>query len=261
MFVVAFLVPLLALASWFVLAATNRCNLFHNLGYVSLAKGTLAARSQLGAAERWFSESLAQCPAASATFGLGQSFSRLGRQSPAIAALSDGEERADLRRFLIGRLYEEMGQEEDAWREYRSLPLDAAAHFYKLGSRAEEEGDFRKALQYYSISTTINPAAFKSYYGAAFVYWRELGDRDNATRMIRQGLAVDPTSSAQRDFYRGLLCYYQGKTGCAVEAWVAAVRNPSRIDSGPDPRSLAYEMLGRTLVASQPPRRIAAVFR
>lgn len=250
----AFLVPLFILIVWSVSATSNRCNLFQNLGYVSLAKGTLAPpRTRLEIAEGWFSRSLgANCRAPSITFGLGQSYSRLGRPSLAISALNDGEERGGLRHFLIGRVYEEMGREEDAWREYGKLPHDAAARFYKLGDRAEKEGDFQKALRYYSVSMAINPAAFKSYYGAALVYWRRLGDEEKAAEMLREGLAVDRTQSAQRELYRGLLCYYERDVDCAVAAWVSAFNYPLRIDDGPDPRSLAYEMLGRALLAGRP---------
>ncbi len=254
--VLAFLAPLLVLTMWFAPSAQGRCTVYKNAGYIYLAKGTVAPpQTQLQSSAAWFSAALASgCQAAPVTFGLGQAYAGLGRPQAAIAALDDGNARGDMRRFLVGQIFDRSGQEEDAWREYRSLPLDAAAHFYKLGNRAEARGDLRAALRYYSVSTTINPAAFKSYYGAAYVYWQELGDEEQAVRLIRQGLAVDPTSSDQRDFYRGLLCYHEQKMDCALAAWTAAARNPSKIGTGPDPRQLAYEMLGQTLVARQPAR-------
>ncbi len=261
----AFLVPVLALLVWFVSAAPNRCSLYENLGYVYLAKGTLAPpRTQLRTAEHWFSESLvAGCQAAPATYGLGQVYSGLGQTAAAVTAFRSGDEHADLRRFLIGKLYDDMGREADASREFETLPRDAAAHFYRLGNRADSAGDAQKALYYYSLSATINPAAPKAYYASAFVYWRRLGEQDKAAQMIRRALAVDPTPSAQRELYRGLLCYYEDKMDCAQAAWASAARYPPSVDTGAGPQYLAYEMLGRALVASRtnPPRQGTVVFR
>ncbi|MGE5603126.1 MAG: tetratricopeptide repeat protein [Nitrososphaerales archaeon] len=245
----AFLVPLLALVLWFVSAASNRCELYQNLGYIYLAKGTLGPpRTQLGSAERWFSTALrSECQATPATFGLGQAYAGLGQPSRAVAALQGGAERMDLRHFLIGGLYEAMGRPEDAWRAYRTLPRDAAASFYRSGDAAEKRGDHQAALHYFSVATTINPAYPKALYAAAFIYWRRLGDTNKAVDLARQALAVDPKPSVERDFYQGLLCYYRHETACALAAWVSAAREPSTLDADSSPRYLAYEMLSRVL--------------
>lgn len=261
----AFLVPVFVLIVWFVSAIPNGCTLYQNLGFVYLAKGTLtSSRAEISTAEDWFSSALRrECQSASVTLGLGQANSRLGRLWQAIAALQDGDERAGLRHFLSGRIDEELGQGEDAWREYRKLPLDAAAHFYKLGSRAEAEGNIEEALHYYSVATAINPNAAKPYYGAAYVYWWHLGDEGGATEMIRRALTVDRTASAERDFYQGLLCHYEGDTGCAVEAWAAALWNPASLDANADPGHLAFEMLSRALNPGRTTtaRHFAALFK
>jgi tetratricopeptide (TPR) repeat protein len=245
----AFLVPLLALMLWFVSAASNRCTLFQNLGNVYLAKGTLAApRTQLGTAEQWFSISLrSECQTAPATFGLGQAYAGLGQPFAAISAFQDGAARSDLRHFLMGRIYEAMGRPQDAWREYRRLPRDAAAYFYRLGDSAEKQGDYQGAIHYFSVATTINPAYPKALYAAAFLYWRRLGETDKAVELARQALAVDPKPSVERDFYQGLLCYYQQETSCALAALVSATQETSSLDAGSSPRYLAYEMLSRVL--------------
>ena len=128
----------IVLVAWLIPAPRNRCILYRNLGYVYLAKGTLAARGDLDAAVRWFSASRpAGCDASAVTFGLAQSYAGLGRPAAAVSAFGQGGDRADLRRFFIGTLYEESGRTEDAGRIYRALPRDAAAYFNKLGARAD----------------------------------------------------------------------------------------------------------------------------
>lgn len=242
----AFLASLLALMVWLASTPFGRCAVYQNLGYVHLVKGTLASRVELSAAQKWFSSArFAGCASAPTTFGLGQAYARAGQPAAAISELQEEGDRNDLRRFLIGRVYEQTARRSDAWREYAQLPRDAAARFYRLGVSVEKQGDYAGALRYLSLATTINPAASKAYYRAAYVYWRELDDQDRAAEMIRQGLAVDQKPSVERDLYQGLLCYYEGKRNCAVAAWASAVNQPATLDPDANPRPLAIEMLTR----------------
>lgn len=242
----AFLASLLGLMVWFASAPTGRCSVYQNLGYVHLVKGTLGSRVELGTAEKWFSSALfAGCAGAPSTFGLGQAYARAGKPAAAVAALQGEGERGGLRRFLIGQVYQRTGRAGDAWREYAQLPRDAAARFYRMGTSAEAQGDYAEALRYLSLATTINPAASKAYYRAAYIYWRELEDPNRAAEMIRQGLAVDPKPSVERDLYAGLLCYYEQNLNCAVASWASAVNEKATLDPDANSRPLAVEMLVR----------------
>ena len=235
----------LGLLAW--AAPGSRCALAQNLGFAHLAKGALAQPAHLRAAERWFTTPPVDgCRTTDATsYGLGQAYARDGRPAAAIATLRDGQARAGLREFLIGRLYEAGGQRGAAWSAYRRLPRDAAAHFYGLAHRADEAGDYRQALYNLTIATTINPSSPKLYYRAAFVYWRRLDDAARAADMIRVGLALPQRPSVERDLYRGLLCSFEADPDCAAVAWASAVGESAVLEPALDPRRLASELLVR----------------
>jgi tetratricopeptide (TPR) repeat protein len=258
---VAVLVPALVLVIWFASAGSIRCNALRNLGYAHAARGTLGGpASALRTAEHWFSTSLgAECPAGPPTYGLGHAYAGLGQPYSAISFFASVEERTDLRRFLISRTYEAMGRNNEAWREYGKLPRDAAAHFNGLAFAADRQGDFDQALRYFAVSRIINPASPRSYYGAAFVYWRRLGDDDRALVMVRRALAVDDTASAESEFYRGLLCYWDNERECSLSAWSEVIAARPRADVGYETRFLAYEMLSRARAERGPERASPAL--
>ncbi len=253
----AFLVSLLALGVWLVSAGSLKCNLYRNLGYIHLAKGSLASSpGNLDAAERWFGISLREgCPAAPATFGLGHAYASLGEPAASVALFQQEGGRSALRRFLAGRAYEALGRVDDALREYGALPRDAAAYFVGLAALADREGRYEQALRYYSVARMINPSSTKPYYGAAFVYWRRLGDEERAAQFARQALMVETRTSFESEFYRGLLCYRMDQVDCARAAWSWAIRQKPRNDIQFDTRSLAYEMLSRSFVEAGRPER------
>ncbi len=249
----AVVAPLLALLLWFAAAPANRCSLYQNLGSVYLAKGTLASRANLATAVRIFtSPLLSECRSAAVTYGLGQAYARLGQAPAAIAALQSGTGRADLRHLALSKIYEETGRPDDAWFEYGKLPRDAAAYFYRLADQADRWGDTDRALHYLSVATMINPAYPKADYRTALIYWRRLGDQDQAAALIRRALAIDTKPSVERDFYQGLLCYYEDQTNCAVATWMSAVRETARVDPDANTRLLAYQMLSVALYEHGP---------
>jgi tetratricopeptide (TPR) repeat protein len=250
----ALLVPLLILGVWIAAGGSITCSLYRNMGYVHLAKGSIApSRAALRVAERWFASSIrAGCPLAPATYGLGHAYTQLDQQTDALSALAAADSRIDLRRLLATRAYEAMGRTDEARKEYRKLPRDAAAHFNGLALQADQEGDYEGALRYFSIARLINPGASKAYYGAAFILWRRLGDEERAALTIRQALAVDRSDSPERRFYEGLLCYREGRLECARVAWRVNVGEKSYPGAAFDTRLLAYEMLSRAQRASAP---------
>jgi tetratricopeptide (TPR) repeat protein len=250
----AFLVFVLALISWFVSASPARCDLAQNLGYAYLAKGTLTPQeAQLRTAQRWFTNPLlVGCLPAPASYGLGQTLSGLGQADAAVASLKDGNDRAELRHFLAGRIDEVRGRPSAAAAEYLQLPHEAAVHFYRLGALAQAAGDLQQALHYFSVSAMIDPTYPKAYYAAAYVQWRKLGNKEDAVESIRRGLAVDKGSSGERDFYQGLLCYYEDDTDCALAAWVSAFQKAPNPDTNNILRYLTYQMV--TLALRETPR-------
>ena len=214
---------------------------YQNLGYVHLAKGVfLQDSSSLATSEGWFLEAFQIGKERhSADIGLARGYIAEGKYLDAISSLEiKGDERDAFRHILLAQSYTELGMEEEAISQWKQLPAEAAYYFDALGGSFEAEQDYNKAAYYYEVSTYINSSDPKLFYDLAFIYCRRLPDPQKASEAIREALQNDKGESAQRDFYRGLLYYYEQDPDCALDSWKAAIKfEPDRFVN------LSYEMI------------------
>ena len=214
---------------------------YQNLGYVHLAKGVfLHNSSSLAASEGWFLQAFQISKENhSADIGLARGYIAEEKYLDAISSLEiKGDDRDVFRHILLAQSYSEMGMKAEAISQWEQLPAEAAYYFDALGRSFEAEQDYNKAAYYYEVSIYINSSDPKLFYDLAFIYWRRLPDPQKASEAIREALQYDKGESAQRDFYQGLLCYYEQSPVCALDSWKAAIKfEPDRFVN------LSYEMI------------------
>jgi tetratricopeptide (TPR) repeat protein len=219
-------------------------NVYQNMGYVFLSKGLLLSDSnKLHNPETWLMRAYSYDAGDGIVLGLGKIYLESGESKKAISMLSNNSNRDHMRHLYLAQAYTALGMEDRAIIEWRQLPLQAANHFYQLGISHENNGNYQDAAQLYKISTIIDPAFLSGYYRLAFVYWRRIHDNAKALENLHKALEYDQEYSARRLFYQGLVCYFQNRSICAMDAW------KSTIDFG-EPREfiyLAYEMIARLL--------------
>jgi len=218
---------------------------YQNLGYVHLAKGVfLQDSSSLEASEGWFLQAFKISKERhTADIGLARGYIALEKYLDAISSIEiKGDDRDAFRHILLAQSYSEMGMKAESISQWEQLPAEAAYYFNALGRSYETQQDYHQAAYYYEVSTYINSSEPKLSYDLAFIYWRRLPDPQKASEAIREALQYDTGESAQRDFYQGLLCYYEQDPDCALDSWKAAIKfEPDRFVY------FSYEMINVTV--------------
>jgi tetratricopeptide (TPR) repeat protein len=108
---------------------------------------------------------------------------------------------------------------KEAETSFRARPDDHASH-YNLGNFYLAEGDPKKAIAEYGISSRLRPDSVPPLVNASLAH-NSLGENDEAEKSLRRALGIDPANVAA-NLNLGMLLGEMGKTKEAEAAFRAA---------------------------------------